>query len=249
MKNNKIALVTGGSRGIGKGIVKSLVKSDYTVVFTYNNNDELSKKIAEGYKSSGINVYSFKMDQSSRLSIQNCIAEINKKFKQPISILINNAAIAQEKQFEMIDDSDWEIMLKTNLQGPFMIIQEVLQGMINNNFGRIINITSIGGQWGGFNQVHYAASKAALINLTQSIAKIYSHKGITSNAIAVGLVQTEMAANELNSEEGKRKVSNIPIGRIAEVREIADTVKFLCSEEASYITGQTINLNGGMYFG
>jgi|SaaInlStandDraft_1057018.scaffolds.fasta_scaffold04425_2 NAD(P)-dependent dehydrogenase (short-subunit alcohol dehydrogenase family) len=249
MKNNKIALVTGGSRGIGKGIVQTLVKSDYTVVFTYNNNDALSKSIIKDYKSNGINVYSFQMDQSSRSSVQNCIAQIHDKLKAPITVLINNAAIAQEKPFETIDDGDWETMLKTNLQGPFMLIQEVLQGMIGSEFGRIVNITSIGGQWGGFNQVHYAASKAALINLTQSIAKIYSNKGITSNVIAIGLVQTEMAANELNSEEGKKKVSNIPIGRIGEVCEIADTVKFLCSNDASYITGQTINLNGGMYFG
>ena len=121
--------------------------------------------------------------------------------------------------------------------------------MIANQWGRIVNITSIGGQWGGFNQVHYAASKAALINFTQSIAKIYSKEGITSNAVAIGLVNTDMSNAELDSEEGKKKVENIPVGRVGSIEEIANTVHFLCSEDASYITGQAINVNGGMYFG
>ena len=121
--------------------------------------------------------------------------------------------------------------------------------MIKNKWGRIINITSIGGQWGGFNQVHYAASKAALINFTQSLAKIYSHAGVTTNAVAIGLARTDMSGEELDSEKGKKKVENIPIGRVGSIEEIANTVNFLCSKDASYITGQTINVNGGMYFG
>lgn len=246
---NKLAFVTGGSRGIGKGIVNSLAMLGYSVAFTYNENKTISEEYVKDLNSKGYRIAAFKMDQSSRLSIQNCINQVHEKFDQPISILINNAAIAQEKSFNTISDEDWENMLRTNLQGPFMLIQEVLADMVKNKFGRIINITSVGGQWGGFNQVHYAASKAALINLTQSIAKIYSQYGITSNAVAIGLVQTEMSDKELNSEAGKQKVANIPIGRVGQVVEIANAVNFLSSNEASYITGQTINLNGGMYFG
>ena len=246
---NKIVLVTGGSRGIGKGIVKSLAVSGYSVAFTYKENMAISEEIAKDFNLRGLDVAAFHLNQTNRECIQKCIIQIHEKFDYPISILINNAAISQEKPFYRISNNDWEIMLKTNLQGPFMLLQEVLPDMVKSNFGRIVNITSIGGQWGGFNQVHYAASKAALINLTQSIAKIYSQFGITSNAVAVGLVQTEMSNKELNSVEGKQKVANIPIGRIGQIVEIANTVNYLCSDKASYITGQTINLNGGMYFG
>ena len=121
--------------------------------------------------------------------------------------------------------------------------------MIEQQWGRIINITSIGGQWGGFNQVHYAASKAGLISFTQSMAKIYSKHGITSNSISPGLIATDMSENELNTDAGKEKVKNIPLGRLGTKQEISNIALFLASDEASYITGQTVNANGGMYFG
>ena len=140
-------------------------------------------------------------------------------------------------------------MLAVNLRGPFICAQECLPPMIRQRWGRIINITSIGGQWGGFNQVHYAASKAGLINLTRSLAKLYSAKGITTNAVAIGLVQTDMTADELSTNAGQDKVRAIPRGRIGTVQDIAETVVFLASDQADYITGQSINVNGGMYFG
>ena len=162
--------------------------------------------------------------------------------------MVNNAAIAQEKPFDTITDADWDHMMAVNLRGPFMSCQEVLPGMVKRGFGRIISITSIGGQWGGFNQVHYASAKAGLIALTRSLARIYSAHGITTNAVAPGLVQTDMLARELDSEEGKAKVRNIPIGRMATMEEVASVGVFLASDDASYITGQTINVNGGMLF-
>ena len=121
--------------------------------------------------------------------------------------------------------------------------------MVKQGWGRIINIASIGGQWGGFNQVHYAAAKAGLISLTRSMAKIYSKYGITTNAVSPGLVGTDMVQRELNTEAGQEKVRNIPVRRIATPEEVTNVVVFLASEGASYITGQTINVNGGMYFG
>ena len=162
--------------------------------------------------------------------------------------MVNNGAISQEKPFDSITDSDWESMISVNLQGPFRVIQEVIPSMVENQWGRVINIASIGGQWGGFNQVHYAAAKAGLINLTRSVAKIYSKHGITSNAISPGLVATAMAEDELSTEAGKEKVKGIPINRIGTVEEIGATVVFLSQEGSSYITGQTLNLNGGMFF-
>jgi len=138
-------------------------------------------------------------------------------------------------------------MFASNLRGAFSFSQEVIPHMIKSKWGRIVNVASIGGQWGGRNQIHYAASKAGLINLTISLAKLYSKKGITTNAVSPGLVKTDLIANELKTTSGKNKVKQIPIGRIADTDEVANIVNFLCSDEASYITGQTINVNGGMY--
>ncbi len=241
----KVALVTGGSRGIGREITLELADRGYNVIFTYNKNLQLAKEVQRNITSKGLTSLYFKLNQAKRKDIKNLISKITKKFNS-LDILINNAAIAQEKPFEDISDKDWEYMMKINLQGPFMLIQEVLPIMKENNWGRIVNIVSIGGQWGGFNQVHYAASKAALINLTHSIAKLYSQYNITSNAVSPGLVLTDMIKNELASPMGQEKIKNIPLKRIAAPEEIARVVAFLVSDDASYITGQTINVNGGM---
>ncbi len=241
----KTVLITGGSRGIGKAITLELANKGYNVVFTYNKNIQMAKEVIKTIKSKSLNAICFKLDQSKRKNITSLISKIIKRF-HTIDILINNAAISQEKPFEQINDKDWEYMMKVNLQGPFMLIQEVLPIMKKNKWGRIINITSIGGQWGGFNQVHYAASKAALINLTLSIAKLYSQYNITSNAVSPGLVLTDMSKREIASAQGKEKIKNIPLKRVATAEEVAKVVAFLVSEDASYITGQTINVNGGM---
>ncbi len=243
----RIALVTGGSRGIGKGVAQALGRAGATVVVTYNSNQALAGQLVETLTCSGITAHCLKLCAQDRGSVREVIAEINKRFGQ-IDILVNNAAISQEKPFDTVTDSDWDSMLAVNLRGPFACTQEVLPGMRKQGYGRIINIASIGGQWGGFNQVHYAASKAALISFTHSMAKIYSKDGITSNAVSPGLVASDMSAAELQTEAGAKKLSGIPVGRIASVDEIAAVVVFLAGNSAAYITGQTINVNGGMLF-
>jgi NAD(P)-dependent dehydrogenase (short-subunit alcohol dehydrogenase family) len=243
----KIALVTGGDRGIGKAIVKVFAHHGAKVAFTYCERESAARSLERQLIKNGREVLSLQLDLSSRQNIQSVIAAVQEQWGD-IAVLINNAALAQEKAFELITDKDWDKMLNVNLKGPFASIQEVLPFMMRNRWGRIINITSIGGQWGGFSQVHYAAAKAGLINLTRSIAKIYSKKGITCNAVAPGLVSTDMIQNEIKTEAGKKKVKDIPVGRIATPEEIASVVLFLASDAASYITGQTINVNGGMYF-
>jgi len=244
----KNAIVTGGSRGIGKAIAIALAKEGINVALTYKTNREKALSVVEEIESKSNRAICIKLDQRSREDIRKVIEEVHKKFGK-INILINNAAIAQEKPFETITDDDWDNMIAVNLRGPFILCQEVIPDMIEQGWGRIINICSVGGQLGGINQVHYAAAKAGLINLTRSIARIYSTYGITSNAVSPGLVDTDMVAEELTTPAGKEKVRSIPIGRIATAEEIANVVVFLASEKASYITGQTINVNGGMYFG
>jgi NAD(P)-dependent dehydrogenase (short-subunit alcohol dehydrogenase family) len=244
----KVVLVTGGSRGIGQGIAKGLAACGYPVALTYLRYRESAEDTALSIVSSGGRAIAVHLAVEDRNSIRKAVSTIKTEMG-PINILVNNAAIAQEKPFESITDADWDRVLATNLRGPFACTQEVLPDMLTTGWGRIINISSIGGQWGGFNQVHYAAAKAGLINFTRSMAKIYSHAGITCNAIAPGLIATDMSAAELETEAGKTKVKNIPAGRLGSVEEVAAAVSFLCTDEAAYITGQTLNLNGGMFFG
>ena len=246
MKHNtpKLVFVSGASRGIGKGIADWFLKRGYFVAYGYFKNRHFEESLKKNK-----HFLSVQVDIKKRSSVKKAIDRAQAYFQKNIDIAVNNAAISQEKTFATISDQDWDLMLETNLKGPFIVSQEVLPLMIKSNWGRIINVASIGGQWGGINQIHYAASKAGLINLTMSIAKTYSSFGITCNAVSPGLVNTDMASREINSQEGKKKIDNIPIGRIASTLEIASAVGFLASNEAAYITGQTVNINGGMYFG
>jgi len=244
----RVALVTGGSRGIGRGIAQTLARNGMRVVFTFNEHADAASAIVEELEKDGHKALAIQMAAEERSSLVEALELVRHRWG-PGDILVNNAAIAQEKPFDTITDQDWDHMMAVNLRGPFICAQECLPGMIDRGWGRIINISSIGGQWGGFNQVHYAASKAGLINLTRSLAKLYSGNGVTTNAVAIGLVQTDMSTAELATEAGQEKAKAIPRGRLGTLQDIADAVAFLASDQADYITGQTINLNGGMYFG
>jgi NAD(P)-dependent dehydrogenase (short-subunit alcohol dehydrogenase family) len=244
VSQRKLALVTGASRGIGHAIARLLLEHDYAVACAYRQEQKKALQLAKEHS----HAYPVKIDIHDRTSVRKAIRAIEKHFGWTIDVVVNNAAIADEKPFETITDADWDRVLETNLRGPFIVAQEALPPMVKCGWGRIVNIVSIGGQWGGMRQVHYAAAKAGLINLTQSLARLYSQHGITSNAVSPGLVGTDMASKELKSKSGRAKLAQIPLGRIATPREIAAAVAFLCSDDASYITGQTINVNGGMLF-
>ncbi len=236
----KLALVTGAGSGIGKAAAEALLVAGYQVACGYNANRAGAEAIRHG------DAHAVKIDISSRASVKRAIAATKKHFGRDIGIVVNNAALVQEKPFEAITDADWDRMLAVNLRGAFITAQECLPAMLVRKWGRIVNITSIGGQWGGMRQVHYAAAKAGLINLTHSLAKLYSGAGITANAIAPGLVATDMIAKELKSKAGKKKAAQIPIGRITRPDEIAAGVVYLVSEAAGSVTGHTLNINGGL---
>jgi acetoacetyl-CoA reductase/3-oxoacyl-[acyl-carrier protein] reductase len=236
----KLALVTGAGSGIGKATALALLAAGYQVACGYNGNRKGAETIRHP------NAKAIQIDIASRASIRQALAETRKAFRRDVDILVNNAALVQEKPFDTLTDGDWDQMLAVNLRGAFILAQESLPAMARKKWGRIVNITSIGGQWGGMRQVHYAAAKAGLINLTHSLARLYSPLGITANAVSPGLVATDMIAKELNSKAGKAKAAQIPVGRIAQPDEIAAGVVFLASHGAAYITGQTLNINGGM---
>ncbi len=237
---NKTVFITGGSQGIGKAIVERLASENYYVIVGYKSNKKKAEAIVNKIKKSNSEAIAIYCDLSDRKSIKKVFNEIGN-----IDILINNAGISQPKKFLDISDKDWSKMLSVNLQGAFICSQEAIPGMIKNKWGRIINIASIGGQWGGVNQVHYASAKAGLIGLTMSLARIYSGSGITSNAISPGIITTEMTS-WIKDNNKNSILKDIPIGRFGFPNEIAEVVSFLASNHSSYITGQTINVNGGM---
>ena len=247
-ESHRVALVTGGSRGIGRAIATRLATRGHAVALSYTTSEREARAVADEIEGRGGRALAIRLAAETRQSIKRAVNDVREALGS-IAVLVNNAAVAQEKPFLELTDDDWDRVLAVNLRGPFACCQEVLPDMLKHRWGRIINISSVGGQWGGTNQVHYACAKAGLNNLTRSLAKLYSAQGITTNTVAPGLVATEMIADELETAAGEEKVRNIPIGRIATVDEIARAVAFLASDEASYITGQTINVNGGMYFG
>lgn len=243
----KTALVTGGSRGIGKAITIALAKKGVQVALTFNTKKEEAVSVLLEIYNFGGRAVALHLDQKDRKSIVSAANAVREKFGS-INILINNAGIVQKKPFLEITDEDWDAMLVTNLRGPFALTQEVVPDMIKNKWGRIVNLASVGGQWGGFYQAHYAASKAGLINLTKSLAKTYSKDGITTNAVSPEWIATDSMEKGLNFDFSKQDFSGIPVGRAGTPEEVAGAVAFLCSDEASYITGQILNVNGGIYF-
>lgn len=238
----KLCLITGGSKGIGKEIVKNLSKKGYLVAFTYNKNKNSSLQLEKKYH----NVKGFKINMKDKKKLKKLINNIESFYSKKIDVLINNAAIAQEKEFQKISISDVEEMFAINFVAPFFLSQQVITNMKKKKWGRIVNISSIGGQWGGVNQPHYAASKAALINFTKSLSKLHSKDGILSNCISIGLVKTDMSKDEISRKDGKSKIQNIPLGRVGSPSEISKIIEFLITDDSSYITGQIINANGGM---
>ncbi|HCR52271.1 TPA: 3-oxoacyl-ACP reductase [Candidatus Kaiserbacteria bacterium] len=243
-QKSRVVFVTGASRGIGQKVAKMLLVAGYRVACGYRTHKDGALALARTYPEA----FPVRSDVKSRASIKKALTATKRRFGKSPDILVNNAGIADERPLESITDAQWDHLLAVNLRGPFIVVQEALPAMRAQKWGRIVNIVSIGGQWGGMRQVHYAAAKAGLINFTRSLAKLYSREGITSNAVSPGLVETDMSKKEMRSKAGKQKAAQIPIGRLTKPEEIAAAVMFLISDDAASITGQTLNVNGGMLF-
>jgi len=236
----KTVIVTGGSRGIGAAAVKELAK-DNNIVLNYNNSEEAAKKIQEELQEKGINIEIFKADVSKREEVKALVQFTLDKFKN-IDVLVNNAGIAQEKTFVDITDDDWEKMIQVNLNSVFYCTQEVLENMIHNKKGCIINISSIWGITGGSCEVHYSVAKAGIDGMTKALAKELGPSNIRVNSIAPGIIATDMSLDY--TEEEIREINNqIPLGKFGEAKDIAKCVRWLI--EDNYTTGQIISPNGG----
>lgn len=242
----KTVLITGCSKGIGLSITQKFLSEGFTVIGTFRTKNKDLTELETQY---GQNLKLYSLDLSNLSAIEQFNQDVIQKL-QP-TILVNNAALSQHKPFLDISISEWQTMFNTNFFSVVKLTQNIIPIMKQKKFGRIITISSVGGQWGGVKQVHYAATKASLINLTHSLAKNFSADGITSNCVSPGAIDTDMLKPELPIEPQKLEqfLKSIPVGRLGHADEVSHTVFFLASEQAAYITGQTVNVNGGIFFG
>ena len=241
MLSNKVILVTGGSRGIGKDIVISMAEMNYNVILNYNKSEEQAKKIQEELLKKGKKIEIFKADITKRNEVKKLIKFCLDKYNK-IDVLVNNAGISQTKLFTDITDDDWNNMLQTNLTSAFYTTQEIVKNMINNKSGCIINISSIWGIVGASCEVHYSVAKAGLDAMTKSLAKELGPSNIRVNSIAPGIINTDMNKN-LSKQELENIIEEIPLERIGYPHSITNCVKWLIEDE--YTTGQVISINGG----
>ncbi len=237
---DKIAVVTGGTRGIGLAITRQLIDAGFTVAALYYGNDEAAKKCE-----SDTGAKAFKVDVTDT---QACLA-VCQDIEQtlgPVGVLVNNAGITRDRVLHKMAADDWDAVVDTNLKSCFNMCRAVLPFMRERAYGRIVNISSINGQKGQFGQTNYAAAKAGMLGFTKALALESAGKGITVNAICPGYIETDMTG-AVAPEVLASIVKQIPVGRMGKPEEIADMVVFLASEKAAFITGSTVSLNGGQY--
>lgn len=242
--NGKNALVTGGSRGIGRAIVDQLVLSGYNVVFTYVSSSETAKEIMDSYSGLENKVLSIKADGSDNAQVEDavkyCIEQLGS-----VDILINNAGITRDNLLMRMSTEDFQAVINSNLNSVYYFTKAASRSMMSKKWGRVINITSVVGLMGNAGQSNYAASKAGVIGFSKSMAKELASRNITVNCIAPGFIETDMTA-KLKDEQKNALFSVIPLKRFGNVSDIAKAALFLCSDDAAYITGQTLAVDGGM---
>ena len=244
--SGRIALVTGASQGIGRACALELAKAGATVALAARNVEKLEAVAAE-IAAAGGTARAFALDVASEESIKACAKAVIAEFST-VHILVNNAGITKDGLMLRMKRQDWDDVMTTNLTGAFLLTQACASAMMKARWGRIINITSVVGEMGQAGQANYAASKAGMIGLTKSLARELASRGITANAVAPGYIETAMTA-VLNDEQKAAMTTHIPLQRVGTDSDIASAVAFLASEGAGYITGHTLDVNGGMYMG
>jgi 3-oxoacyl-[acyl-carrier protein] reductase len=242
----RVALITGASQGIGHACALALAREGASVAVAARNREKLDELAAQIVNNGG-KATAFAADVADEEQVKSAIKAAIAEFGK-IDILVNNAGITRDTLVMRMKRSDWDAVLNTNLTSAYLCIQQVIGSMLKQRWGRIINITSVFGQMGQAGQANYAASKAGLIGLTLAMAREVASRNITCNAVAPGFIETSMTA--VLSEEFKQSaVKNIPLGRVGSPEDVANAVKFLASDEAAYITGHVLNVNGGLLMG
>ena len=236
---SKIVLVTGASRGIGLEAAKHFSKEGYKVIGSSRGDFNLGELIGDD------SAISVQLDLMSKESIKNLFADLKSKDLLP-SVLVNNAGITKDRLFLRMKDEDWDDVIETNLNGLFRVTKAFIKPMVKNKFGRVINISSVAGLMGNSGQVNYSSSKSAMVGFSRSLAKELGSRNITSNVVAPGFIETDMTTF-LNDDEKVEVSKNIPMKRFGSVQDVAKCIVFLASDEANYITGQTISVDGGLF--
>ena len=244
MEENKVAVITGGTTGIGKEIALELAKNGYNIAINYRNETDTMNDLKQEIESNNVKCIFVRADVSNFEETENMVKEIINEFGK-IDVLINNAGITQDGLIMRMKKESFDQVVNINLGGTFNVTRNVVPYMVKQRSGRIINVSSVVGIAGNAGQSNYAASKAGIIGLTKSLAKELSSRGILVNAIAPGFIETKMT-DKLGENVKQSILEQIPLGRMGEPKEVAKVVKFLASDDSSYITGQVIHIDGGM---
>lgn len=242
--SNQHVIVTGGTRGIGSGIVESFLKAGATVVATYSGNDEAAKIFKEKLSLYGDKLVLKKFNVSNQAEVENFFKEYETQFPS-LEVLVNNAGIRRDQIVATMNESDWDSVIDTNLKGTYNMTKFAVLQMMKNRYGRIVNMSSVGGKLGLQGQANYAASKAGQIAMSLSVSKEVAKKNITINNVCPGFIETELIA-DLPEDQVKEYKSQVPMKRFGKVEEVAHAVLFFASKEASYITGASLDIAGGL---
>lgn len=241
---DKIALVTGGTRGIGREIAFALAQEEANIAITYTSNEEKALTIVEELKAKGVNAIAVKATVVNNDEVLNMVKEVEEQLGT-IDILVNNAGVTKDNLLIRMSEEDWDSVLDVNLKGVFLCTKAVARAMMKKRYGKIINISSVVGANGNAGQGNYSASKAGVIGFTKSMAKELASRGVRVNAIAPGFIETDMT-NVLKEEIKNEMIKNIPLSAFGQPKDIANLVIFLASNKSDYITGQVIKVDGGM---
>jgi 3-oxoacyl-[acyl-carrier protein] reductase len=245
--SGKNILVTGGSRGLGKSICIALANEGANIAFTYREQTDIANETTAEIIKCGVNARSFQCDVRDRSRVREVARELESSWHS-IDVLVNNAGINKPTDFDKITDEDWDEVISVNLKGPFVVTQEIFFLLKKSALASVVNISSVSGQYGGPRTAHYAASKAGLISLGQVIARFGADADIRCNTVAAGFITSDMGEEGLKSPVVAKAAESILLKRFGSFDEVANIVVFLASDESSYITAQTINVNGGLYF-
>lgn len=242
---SKSALVTGASRGIGRSVALQLAEEGYNVAVNYAGNKDKAEAVVEEIKDKGVEAFAIQADVANPDEVKDMIQEVVKQFGS-LDVLVNNAGITRDNLLMRMKEQEWDDVINTNLKGVFNCIQKATRQMMKQRSGAIINLSSVVGAVGNPGQANYVATKAGVIGLTKTAARELASRNITVNAVAPGFIVSDMT-DALNDDLKDQMKSQIPLGRFGEDTDIANTVAFLASDKAKYITGQTIHVNGGMF--